>query len=410
MPDPISICLVGTNNFAGSHLRSIRQMETEGLARQTCAVIRRPDVYTEAVADYEARGVRVYNSYPEMLAAEQGQTQLVALPVAIPDHAETTIAALEAGYDVLLEKPPAPVIQQIDAMLETERRTGHFCCVGFQNQSKCTTRAIKRLICDGKLGRVRRINVMAEWIRDDAYYARNAWAGKAMFQGKHCMDGPTCNALAHYLFNALYWASPEWGQAADPASVRGELYHAHPIESVDTSAVAVKTVNDVAITYLTTLAGWKTRGPLSRITGEKGVVDWAISGDATLTWADGSREIIADDGSREHDEVFRNCLRFMQGVDRELNCSLAMTRPYVLAFDGAWESAGAPVAVAPEFVTREPKGDSIFTGLNGITEWLDQGYASGKTYGELRAPWAVKTDWFSMDGYTEFARTYPDSH
>ena len=101
MSDPINICLVGTNNFAGSHFRSVRQMEEEGLARQTCAVIRRPDVYAEAVADYQARGVKVYNSYAEMLQAERGQTQLMALPVAIPDHAETTIAALEAGYDVL---------------------------------------------------------------------------------------------------------------------------------------------------------------------------------------------------------------------------------------------------------------------------------------------------------------------
>jgi len=409
LPDPITICLVGTNNFAASHARSIRQMETEGLAKQTCAVIRRPDVYADAVADYASRGVKVYNSYPEMLDAEKGKTQLVALPVAIPDHAATTVAALEAGYDVLLEKPPAPVIQQIDAMLGAEQRTGQFCCVGFQNQSKCTTRAVKRMICEGKLGRISRINVMAEWIRDDAYYARNGWAGKIVYQGKICMDGPTCNALAHYLFNALYWASPEWGQASDPARVRGELYHAHPISSVDTSAVAVKTVNDVDITYLTTLAGWKSRGPWSRIAGERGTVDWAISGDATVTWADGSQEIIPDDGSREHDEVFRNCLRYMQGVDAELNCPLAMTRPYVLAFDGAWESAGAPATVAPEFVTREPKGESVFTGLNDISDWLDRGYESGKTYGELGAPWAMATDWFDMDGYTEFARTYPDS-
>ncbi len=409
MPDPISICLVGTNNFAASHARSIRQMEQEGLARQTCAVIRRPDVYAAAVADYAARGVKVYNSYPEMLQTEQGQTQLVALPVAIPDHAETTIAALEAGYDVLLEKPPAPVIQQIDGMIEAERRTGHFCCVGFQNQSKCTTRAVKRLICDGKLGQVRRINVMAEWIRDDAYYARNAWAGRIMHEGNICLDGPTCNALAHYLFNALYWASSEWGHASDPLSVRGELYHAHPIQSVDTSAVAVKTASGVDVTYLTTLAGWETRGPWSHIEGERGTVDWAISGDATVTWADGAQETIADDGTREHDEVFRNCIRFMQGVDAELNCPLAMTRPYVLALNGAWESAGAPVTVAPEFVTREPREKSIFTGLNDISDWLDRGYAAGQTYAEVGAPWAVATDWFDMTGYREFTHTYPDS-
>jgi predicted dehydrogenase len=381
-------------------------MEEEGLARQSCAVIRRPDVYAEAVADYRARGVTVYNSYEEMLQAEHGKTQLVALPVAIPDHAETTIAALEAGYDVLLEKPPAPVIQQIDAMIEAEQRTGHFCCVGFQNQSKNTTRALKRLIGAGKLGTIRRINVMAEWVRLDSYYERNAWAGKLMYHGKYCLDGPTCNALAHYLFNALYWASPEWGQAANPVAVRGEMVHAHPIESEDTGAIAVRTDTDVDITYLVTLAGWTNRGPWSRIIGDQGICDWAISGDATVTYADGTTETLVDDGSREHDEVFRNCIRYLQGADGELNCPLAMARPYVLALNGAWESSGGAHDIAAEHVTRKPQEDTIFTGLNGIAELLDACYAEGKTYHDMGAPWAVASDWFELDGYTEFKRAF----
>lgn len=406
MPAPINVCLVGTNNFAGNHLGSIRRLEEEGVCRQVAAVVRRPDVYATAVADYQARGVTVYNSYEEMLQAEQGRTQLVCLPVAIPDHALTTIAALEAGYDVLLEKPPAPVIQQIDEMIATVERTGHFCCVGFQNQSKCTTRALKRAIGAGKLGDLQRINVMAEWIRPDSYYERNAWAGRVMFEGRYCLDGPTCNALAHYLFNALYWADPTWGQAAIPTAARGELYHAHPIDSVDTSSIAVQTNTGVDITYTTTLAGWTSRGPWSRIVGSKGTCDWAISGDATITYADGSQETLVDDRTREHDEVFRNCCRFMQGEAEELNCPLAMTRPYVLALNGAWESSGGPHDVAAEYVTREPRGDSIFTGLNGIPELLDASYASGKLLSELDAPWAVGSDWFDLTGYREFAMVF----
>jgi len=408
LSDAIPICLVGTNNFAASHLRSIRQMEQEGLAIQTCAVIRRPEVYAEAVADYQSRGVIVYHSYEEMLAAEKGRTQLIALPVAIPEHAEMTIAALQQGYHVLLEKPPAPVIQQLDAMLQAEQQSGKICCVGFQNQSKCTVRAIKKLFCEGKLGRVQRIHVMAEWLRDDAYYARNAWAGKIMHQGKYCLDGSVCNALAHYLFNALYWSSDQWGQAAQPLSVRGELYHAHPIPSEDTAAVCVQTDTNVEIVYLVTLAGWKSRGPWSRIFTEKATIDWAISGNATITWADGTQEIIPDDGQREHDEVFRNCLRYLQGLEKELNCPLAMTRPYVLALNGVWESAQQPSDLSPEFVTRKAQGNSIFTGLNGISDLLDQGYAQGKTYSDLGAPWAVKTEWISLAGYNTFAREYPE--
>lgn len=404
--DPVRICLVGTNNFAASHRGSLRTMEAEGLAQLTCAVIRRPDVYTKEVADYQAAGVPVYFSYEEMLAAEKGRVEIVALPAAIPEHSEAAIAALEAGYNVLLEKPPAPVVQQIDAMLEAEKASGKWCVVGFQNQSKCTTRELKQLIGAGKLGTVRQINVMAEWIRDDAYYTRNAWAGQVMYHSKYCLDGPTCNALAHYLFNGLYWAHPEWGQVANPVRVRGELYHAHPIPSEDTSALQVITDTDVTVTYLTTLAGWNSRGPLSRIIGDKGTCDWRISGDAHVKYADGSAQTLVDTGAREHDEVFRNACRYLRGVDAELNCPLAMTRPYVVALNGGWESAGRPADVAPEYVTREPKGNSIFTGLNEIGTWLDRGYARGATYSEVGAPWAMATDWVDMTGYREFARNF----
>lgn len=407
MPDPINICLVGTNNFAASHLGSIRRMEEEGLAKQSCAVIRRPDVYADAVADYQQRGVKVYDSYGEMLESEQGKTQLVCLPVAIPDHAETTIAALEAGYDVLLEKPPAPVIQQLDAMVQAERRTGHFCCVGFQNQSKGTVRTIKRMICEGKFGHIMSVQVLAEWVRLDSYYERNAWAGKIMHEGKYCLDGSTCNALAHYLFNGLYWASTEWGKAAHPQSVNGGLYSAHAIESEDTACIGVLTDSDVHVQYLVTLAGWAPRGPISRILTERGMIWWQMSGPATIAWDDGEEQTIEDEGVREHDEVFRNCLRYMQGVDLELNCPLAMTRPYVLALNGAWESAGMPTHTPGRYVTREPRDGSMFTGLNGIGELLDEAYDRNKFFHELNVPWAPQVDWFEMDGYTEFRRTFP---
>lgn len=314
--------------------------------------------------------------------------------------------ALEAGYNVLLEKPPAPVVQQVDQMLEAQSRSGKWCAVGFQNQSKCTTRAVKRLLCEGKLGAVRQINVMAEWVRDDAYYARNGWAGQIMYQGRYCLDGSACNALAHYLFNALYWASPHWGHAASPVRVRGELYHAHPIPSEDTSAVVVETDTGVRIAYSVTLAGWANRGPFSRLVGDRGVCDWQFSGDAQVRYADGTAETLADDGAREHDEVFRNAIRYLRGVDSELNCPLAMTRPYVVALNGAWESMGQPTTIAAEYVTRKPRAGGVFTGINGIGDLLDACYTAGKSYSEVGAPWAVKTPWVEVSDYREFTARF----
>jgi len=399
---PVSICLVGVSNFARSHKRSIDQMVAEGLATFDAAVVRSPDKYPEAIAEYAERGIRVYNDYEEFLEAEQGRVELVALPLSIHTHAWASIAAMEAGYHVLVEKPPAATVQDVDAMIAASERTGRFCAVGFQNQSKNTVRELKRLICDGGLGEIERVTVMAEWVRDDDYYARNPWAGQMVVNGHYVLDGPTNNALAHYMFNALYFASSTWGHADSPARVRGELYHAHPIPGEDTSAIEVETLGGVNIIYLSTLAGWETRGPIIRVEGTKGTAHWDFQGPTHIEYADGSTGVIEPDGQREHDEVFRNAIRFLRGVDEELNCPVAMTRPLTVAVNGAYESGAPPREIDPQYVTREKRGEKIFTAINGITELLDRCYAERLTYNDAGAPWGYESDWFDTSNYTRF--------
>ncbi len=400
--EPVRIGLVGVANFAASHKASILRMEEEGYADLVCVCIRNPEKYADAVAEYGERGTRVYTSYEEMLETERGNMELVALPTAIPDHAYTSVMAMEAGYDVLVEKAPAGAVQDVDEMILCSARTGRFCEVAFQNQSKNTVRAIKRRVCEGMFGKIERIAVMAEWVRPDSYYERNEWAGKMMYQGRYCCDGPSNNALAHYLYNALYWASPRWLHADLPVRVRGELYRAHPIEGEDTSAIAVETDGGCRITYLTTLAGWEHIGPISRIEGTEATADWSHNDGTVITWADGTTETIPPDGTREHFEVFRNTCKYMRGQSDTLNSPIAMARVHTVAINGAYESGGPPRTIAAEHVTREPKGESVFTGIDGIREILDQCYAEHKTFSEIDVPWAYQSDWVDTTNYERF--------
>lgn len=400
--DPVGICLVGVSNFARSHKRSIEQMVEEGEATFDCVVIRSPDKYPEAMEEYTERGINIYLDYEEMLESEKDRVELVALPLSIQTHASASIAAMEAGYNVLVEKPPAATVQDVDAMIAATERTGKFCDVGFQNQSKYTVRELKRYICDGKLGEIERICVMAEWIRDDGYYARNPWAGQMVIDGEYVLDGPTNNALAHYMFNALYFSSPTWNHADTPARVKGELYHAHPIPGEDSSSIRVETMGGVEIVYCVTLAGWKTRGPLMRVEGTKGVANWSHTDSTDITYADGSTETIESDGRSEHHEVFRNAIRYLRGEDDALNASIEMTRPLTVAVNGAYESGAPPRDIPAEHVTREPREDKIFTGINWISDLLDRCYEEGITYSEAGAPWAYEAEWFDTSSYDRF--------
>lgn len=61
-------------------------------------------------------------------------------------HAELTIAALEAGKHVYVEKPLADNLQQCEAVIEAERRTGKHVCVGFNRRFAPAYQDAKRLL------------------------------------------------------------------------------------------------------------------------------------------------------------------------------------------------------------------------------------------------------------------------
>ena len=82
-----------------------------------------------------------------------------------------------------------------------------------------------------------------------------------------------------------------------------------------------------------------------------------------------------------------------------------MTRAHVLAVNGAFESARSPVTIPDEFLKRREDGESgkLFTEIVPDIEKLSaRAAAERKLYSELDVPWAVKTEPFSLAGYTRF--------
>lgn len=96
---------------------------------------------------------RLYSDYREMLDANK----LDLVIVGTPDHwhALPTIAALESGAHVYLQKPVGVDVLEGEAILATARRTGKLVQVGTQRRSTPhLIEAKEKVIASGKLGRV----------------------------------------------------------------------------------------------------------------------------------------------------------------------------------------------------------------------------------------------------------------
>jgi xylose dehydrogenase (NAD/NADP) len=93
-----------------------------------------------------------FGSYDAILDAADVDVVYVALPNSL--HAEWTIRALEAGKDVLCEKPLALSVQDVDAIIAATERTGRVAVEGFMYLHHPQTIRAVQLAQGGDLGKL----------------------------------------------------------------------------------------------------------------------------------------------------------------------------------------------------------------------------------------------------------------
>ena len=434
----IRYAVVGAGGYAGHHIRLIRQHGAELGCKLSAVTVRPQDRLPGQIEQFAAEGVEVFTNAGEMFAALSGKVEGVFLPTAIYTHADLACAALAAGHNVYLEKPPAATVQEVDRMIAAERASGRMVCLGFQAISSESINLIKSRVVDGSLGAVRRLRCWAHWPRPDAYYARNEWAGRLKAGPAWVLDGPTNNALAHQTANMLYLASPTPRAFAAPLAVRAELYHAREIDSEDTSAVEVRlqsgdtiqaspssqlrlgeqlaktpAVGDsvscppIAYFIASHCAAGPHAGPWIAIDGEKGSVEWENSGRTMIRYADGRSESLERDSVDPSVASLANFTEAVRAGDRSLlNCTLEMGRHFTAALNGAFESAGVTRAIPARLVRREGEGPEARTIVDGLTELVTRCGKEGMLFSDAGAEWAQRTEPFDTVGYRRFPQRF----
>ncbi len=109
------MAVAGAGAFGRNHLRVLRELETAGLGVALAAAVEPdPARAAEAAAQYR---VPVYSSIDELLAAG---LELHAASVAVPtvEHHAVASALLDAGLDLLVEKPLAANLAEADDLIE----------------------------------------------------------------------------------------------------------------------------------------------------------------------------------------------------------------------------------------------------------------------------------------------------
>lgn len=120
-------------------------------------------------------GCVFYTDYPKML--RETDADVVAVLTPSYQHAEQSIMALEAGFDVLVEKPIAIEAAEADAMIAAAERTGKRLAVNFQQRTRPEIVAARDLIQAGELGKIQHADMKITWTRPAIYYGMSSWRG-----------------------------------------------------------------------------------------------------------------------------------------------------------------------------------------------------------------------------------------
>ncbi|HWB90450.1 MAG TPA: Gfo/Idh/MocA family oxidoreductase [Puia sp.] len=246
--------LVGAGRIAQRHAE---HAGNKGILTAVCDVV--PEKADELARKYKAKA---YYDVDKMLEAEK---DIDVMSICSPNglHAEHAIRALNAGFHVLCEKPMALTVYECGEMIKAAERTNKRLFAIKQNRFNPPVEAVKKIIDQGKLGRIYSVQLSCFWNRNEDYY-RNSWKGTLK------LDGGTLFTQFSHFIDLLYWIV---GDVREVRAMMGNFAHKGIIEFEDTGVVILEFHNGAigTINYTVNSFGKNMEGSLT-LFGEKGTV------------------------------------------------------------------------------------------------------------------------------------------
>jgi len=382
------VALIGVSGYGRIYYEFLKEYHAAGLIELAAAVVIDSEKEKLKVAELAALGCRIYGDFREMLAQQAGRLDLCGIPTGTPWHAPMALAALEAGANVLVEKPLAATVAEVRAMQAAEAKTGRTVLVGFQYLYQKENLDLQRVLAQGAIGTVRRVRVLGLWPRGSDYYTRNNWAGRILSAGAPVFDSPVSNAFAHQLSLALFFAGNEAGRSASPVRVASELYRAQPIENYDTAALRIETDSGATVHFYASHSVATTFDPEIVIEGSNGRAVWRHLRDYRLEVNGRPSEAIPLNG----EEGPRRTM-FEQVIGRFSDpslpyCGTATALEHTRCVEAA-QASGAITDVPAGFLAHGGEtAEGRFVWIRDLETLMRRAFADGSSLTEAGCPWS----------------------
>lgn len=213
---PVRLAIVG----CGSRGHGYANWALAHPERARVVAIAEPDpARREQMAEHRIAPELVFDDWHELLAAGRvADAVIVATQDAL--HVEPAIAFLDAGWDVLLEKPMAPTADECRRIADAARRGDGLFAVCHVLQYTPYTRMLRQLLADGAIGEIVSIQHLEPvgWWHMAHSFVRGNWRNEAasspMLLAKSCHD--------------IAWLEHVVGEPISHSASFGSLKHFRP--------------------------------------------------------------------------------------------------------------------------------------------------------------------------------------
>jgi len=187
----IKVAIIGAGAIANTHIEGLLKFQ------EKCQIVAIADIYPnkakEKVERFGLGATVVYDDYKKLFTETEIDLAIIVTPPFA--HAETTITALNAGSNVLLEKPMATSLEECDAMIAAAEKNRKLLSVVAQNRYKTPMMKLKAVLDSGMAGEIKHAQVDSFWWRGQNYYDlwwRGTWekegGGCTMSHAVHHID------------------------------------------------------------------------------------------------------------------------------------------------------------------------------------------------------------------------------
>lgn len=282
----IRVAVVGTGGISVAHIAGLMTFP------ERCKIVALCDIYPEkAEALKQANGLdcEVFDDHEAMLAAGL-DIDLVHVCTPPYVHAEIAINSMNAGCNVLVEKPMATCLAECDAMLEAEARNQVTMACVAQNRFRDSISKLKGVLDSGLVGKLNCAHINSYWWRGHNYYDL-WWRGTWEKEG----GGPTLNHAVHHI-DMLNWMEGEL-----PTEVNAMLTNVmHDNSEVEDLSLASALYRDGSLAQITSsvVHHGEEQGLVLQCADAKIAAPWDVKADIQIAngfWKEGGNKNLVDE-------------------------------------------------------------------------------------------------------------------